>query len=223
MSDEHLFLITSTAFRIAVIAAGVCAVFLGYRLLLRDSTGNRSSGGGPESTDASAKFGKVSVSLTRLAPGSVFALFGMTLVAVMVKEGAPQYQLTTSAEGGRTVTMRSEEGVPDGQLARANRLLRDGKREEALKAYQEFTGSFAMSANNMADILSADSRFEEAVTLSRLATALSPQNHEYLDTLLTALAKSGQTDEAKRELKRAMDLAPSNERADLAVLSGKVQ
>jgi len=217
MSDEQLFLLTSTAFRIAVIAAGVYTVFFGYRLLQRDP-----AGGGPESTDAVAKLGKLSISLTRLAPGSVFALFGMAVLGLMVHEGAPQYQASTSP-AGTTVTMRGEQDAAADQLAQANRLLRIGKRDEALKAYQDFTASFALSANNMADILLDESRLEEAETLSRLATALSPGNHAYLDTLLNTLAKSGHADEARREFKRAMDLAPESERADLAALGRKFQ
>jgi tetratricopeptide (TPR) repeat protein len=221
MSYEQLFLLTSAAFRISMVAAGFFTAFLGYKLLLR--------GGGSEdsvSTDAVAKFGKIRVSATRLAPGSVFALFGMTLLGWMVHDGSPEYQSSTSS-AGTSVHLRGEGGeigdAVSGEFILANRLMGAGRQPEALHAYQKYMSSIAISANNMATLLVDRSRFDEAITLSRLAVALSPEKQEFLDTLVGALARSGQKEEARRVLKRAIDLAPESERSALAVLEHSIQ
>lgn len=216
MSDEQIFLLTSTAFRIAVIAAGFSTAYLGYRLLLRGVGSDQ-----PQSTDAVAKIGHFKVSFTRLAPGSIFALFGMALLGWMVHDGSPQFK-SSASPSGTSLVMRGGQASELIQFDKANRLLEAGNKLEALRAYQEFTDSFAVSANNMATLLIDSSRFDEAITLSRLSVALSPENHEFLDTLVTVLARSGDKEEARRVLKRAINLAPESERPAIKAIEGEI-
>ena len=77
------FLIYASLFRLAVIAAGVVCVVLGYRLFVR--------GVMPEGrTDAEVAAGDIRLSLKNAAPGTIFALFGASTIMVMLIQGSPE-------------------------------------------------------------------------------------------------------------------------------------
>ncbi len=64
------FLIYAELFRLAVIAAGMVAVVLGYKLFVRGVTG--SEGG----SNVGAEAGPIKLTLANAGPGLGFALFG---------------------------------------------------------------------------------------------------------------------------------------------------
>jgi tetratricopeptide (TPR) repeat protein len=86
------FLIYATLFRLAVIAAGVLIIVLGYRLFLQGLTSR-------DETDASIEGGGFKLTLKNAAPGTSFALFGAVLISVMVIRGSPELDITTAAPG----------------------------------------------------------------------------------------------------------------------------
>src|ERR1700743_2527854 len=78
--------------RLAILAAGIISVFLGYKLF-REGIGasaGKSAGSNIESSIAGAKF-----SVKNAAPGTAFALFGAILIVVMLIQSSPSVTLET--------------------------------------------------------------------------------------------------------------------------------
>ena len=87
MSITTSFLFYASLFRLAVIAAGTIAIYLGYKLFLRGACADNTGGGG---TEAQARGGGFELTLKNAAPGSVFAFFGAIVIAVMLVQGSPE-------------------------------------------------------------------------------------------------------------------------------------
>jgi hypothetical protein len=77
MSMVTAFLIYAALFRLAIIAAGGLAIYLGYRLFLWAGTRSRR---GDNQTEAGIKGGDFELSVKNAAPGTVFAFFGSSRV-----------------------------------------------------------------------------------------------------------------------------------------------
>ncbi|WP_404364496.1 tetratricopeptide repeat protein [Marinobacter sp.] len=107
------FLVYATLFRLAVIAAGALIIVLGYRLFLQ----GLASG---DQTDASLEGGGFKLALKNAAPGTSFALFGAVLISVMVIQGSPELDITSTAPGSAAVPVELQ------QSAGSLRLRGDG-------------------------------------------------------------------------------------------------
>lgn len=89
------FLIYTTLFRLAVVAAGVLIIVLGYRLFLHGLAAS-------DETDASIEGGGFKLTLKNAAPGTSFALFGAVLISVMVIRASPELDITSVAPDSGT-------------------------------------------------------------------------------------------------------------------------
>jgi hypothetical protein len=101
------FLIYATLFRLAIIAAGVFAIVLGYKLFVR--------GVMPEGrTEGELDAGQIRLTVKNAAPGTCFALFGAAMVGVMLIQGNPEllFDRTASDGGAEHITLRGEEPPP---------------------------------------------------------------------------------------------------------------
>ncbi len=83
MDLPAIFLIYATLFRLAVIAAGVLIIVLGYRLFAQGIAASASS-------ETAASGGGFSLTLKNAAPGTSYALFGAILISVSVIKGSPE-------------------------------------------------------------------------------------------------------------------------------------
>lgn len=199
MPTEQLFLLTSTMFRLSIVAAGIFSTYLGYRLLLK---GLGVHGG---ATEATAKMGRLQLSLRRLTPGTVFALFGMSLLVVMVHEGIPEYRDQTSPAAS-TLILRGPQDLSAAAFKQADELLKKGDLPAARRAYERSLEPLASATNNLAWTLLSGSHTEEAVVLSRFASAVGSENEDYLNTYAAALERTGLHTEAERVTARAKQL-----------------
>src|ERR1700744_311917 len=86
MSLASQFLVYVTAFRLAIISAGVVSMILGYRLFIR---GIYPSSAGDSTIDLKAA--GTGFTLKNVAPGSCFGIFGVALITVMLIQGNPQF------------------------------------------------------------------------------------------------------------------------------------
>lgn len=202
MPVEHLYLLTATAFRLGVVISGTITTYLGYRLLSRSLSPRQL----PTSTDATARLGNYQFALRKMTPGAVFALFGMCMIAIMIYEGTPEYRQETR-QGSSTLTMRSAPTpVADASLRAADELLRVGKVQQARQEYENYFQTLATATNNFAWTLLQQSRTDEAVVLSRLATSLSPGEEHFMATYTEALEQAGQKADADKVIQREMKL-----------------
>jgi len=95
------FLIYATLFRLAVLAVGALAVWLGYRLFIDASPrrgGKRGKAAETAAVAAAAEGGGFKLSLTNFWPGAYFALFGTVIIAMMLWQGSPRLIMTELRE-----------------------------------------------------------------------------------------------------------------------------
>ncbi len=97
MGIEFAFLIYLTLFRLAIIAAVVISIVLGYQLFCR---GVWPRHGGQHGTDVTVEVAESRFTLKNAAPGTCFALFGVIIVSIMLAQGGPKLVLETLQEGG---------------------------------------------------------------------------------------------------------------------------
>jgi hypothetical protein len=198
MPVDQLFLLSAAGFRIAVILSGTLTTYLGYRLLLAGIAAPQHS----VTADATARFGKTQFALRRLTPGALFALFGMSVVAIMLYRDPPEYR-----QGDSSLVMRGDAKTSsDASLQEANELLRLGKSQQASRKYSDYFEKFSTATNNFAWTLLQQSRTEEALVLSRLAISFKPGDTAFMNTYVTALEQGGQRPEADRVTRRELQL-----------------
>lgn len=237
MDVSSSFLLYAMAFRLAVIAAGVLVMVLGYRLFLR---GVDSAGGDSETR---AEGGGFKLTLKNTAPGTAFALFGALLIGSMVVRDSPQLLLEDLAERGEVAAAQrlqlrgSAAQAPDGNeasaaplrareaalAAAAEQLLQAGygyeTAGEPAQAVQAYTLALVLSRdptqmarplNQLAWNAQQQQQLALALPLAQLAHSLVPDHTAYLDTLAQVQWQRGQVDDALRLARRAVQLDPDD-------------
>ncbi len=94
-------------------------------------------------------------------------------------------------------------------FATGNKLLREGKLEEAIASYEKAIKEnprFAWSYQNLGEALEKVGRIEEAIAAFRQAVAINPQSPWSLYKLGVMLSQQGQFQEGVGYLNRALDL-----------------
>jgi len=94
MNLQTGFLLYAACFRLAIIAAGMVSIVLGYRLFragIGDGTA-KSPGNAIQ-----AEVGTLKFALRNYAPGTAFALFGVIMVSVMLAQGNPELTIKTAS------------------------------------------------------------------------------------------------------------------------------
>jgi len=225
------FLLYATVFRIAVIGAGIVSVFLGYRLFVR---GVMPDG----ATDATAEAEGIKLSVKNAAPGTCFALFGITVIVTMLVQGNPELVLEEVAGKveklgvNKNATLTSDSSLrtirlkgPDDAVFRFNTHLETGFRLEnsgdingARSAYAKALSESEVSLRYSSSALNQvawgylqQQRFEEALAISRITAIVDPQNPVYCDTLSQIQLARGEIEEAIQWAEKAVSLAPGNE------------
>jgi len=213
------FLVYAAVFRISIIVAGTFSVVLGYRLLAKHINRQHNSG------TIEASLGQAKFALHDLAPGSVLAVFGMTLIGVMLYQGMPELKQQAN---GNEIVLRSESRqgqVSDGLAALTNRaitLQQANNTTGAIEAYEEALDLMATPSNNLAGLYLQQNRPREALPLARLAADLRPTQASFLDTLSDALWSNGEHAEAVRASEKAAALDPQY-RAKLVTLQQRLR
>jgi tetratricopeptide (TPR) repeat protein len=200
------FIVYAAAFRLAIIAAGIASVVFGYRLLSA-AIGQVSKAGG----EVKATIGKAQFTMKNLAPGTMFALFGMFLIGVMLYQGMPELKLQ---KGKDSIVVRGPDAsAPAADLvaltARAADLESAGKIPEATEAYEQALDHVAIPANHLALLYLQSNRNTEALGLARIAADLRPYRADALDALAWAYDRTGDHSTALSVEKRAAALDPS--------------
>ena len=215
MSLPTEFLLYATLFRLAIIAAGVVSIVLGYRLFTLGIQGNAAAS---RETTFNAQIAGQGFTLKNAAPGTGFALFGVIIISVMLVQGSPELTLrplgkvadVSSLPDSNTVTLRG--GAP-AETRSLNSIIekgleydRKGDVANAVASYQEAITTMATPMNQLAWDYLQDGKTQSALPLSRLAVQLCPENAAFLDTLAEILFKDGQRDDALKWMAKAAAL-----------------
>lgn len=211
MNLTSQFLVYVTVFRLAIIAAGVISMILGYRLFVRGIYPIGKSESTIDFKAAGSGF-----TLKNAAPGTSFAIFGVALIAVMLVQGNPKltYEMMQNENGADNLAtstkleMRGAE-TPDAfstLVEKGKAYERAGDTSHAIEAYQQALTGMATPMNQLAWLYYQQSKTEQALPLARMAVQIDPQNPAILDTLAEVLARHGDRAEAEQWMEKAAAL-----------------
>lgn len=211
MSLTSQFLVYVTAFRLAIITAGIVSMILGYRLFIRGIYA-----GGTAESSIDFKAAGSGFSLKNVAPGSCFGIFGVALITVMLIQGNPQFtyemmQKTATADApaiSAKLEMRGAE-TPDAFAALVEKGMtyeQAGDASHAAEAYRQALAGLAAPMNQLAWIYFQQSKAEQALPLARMAAQIDPENPVVMDTLAEVLAQHGDRAEAVQWMEKASAL-----------------
>lgn len=233
------FLLYAVAFRLAIIAAGILSIVLGYKLFVQGVMGDGR-------TDADAQLGEIKLTVRNAAPGTCFALFGVVIIVAMLIQGGPELTLKmaqkvanlerskaseTSAgtmaamrefeialKGGDPVASAKVAGEFAERVNQAASFLRAGQKQEALEAYSKAlqvpglsTAQAALALEKLARLYLQRDQLDPAETLARLAVLFAPAEAGHHDSLARVLLKQGDP-AALGEAQRAVEHDSANAR-----------
>lgn len=191
-------------FRVSIILVGGISIFLGYRLFVQ---GIISSGAGDQGASLDAKLAGHEISLRNAAPGTFFALFGVTVISVMLLSSPPEIHLER-LERLEQDNVPSTEAEQDGESSGVNETTATVRSSRLIARGEKPAETWNTAAwDDLDRSLDAAKR---AIKLARDAEANgNPDENfdEYLDTL-AAMSFIGEQDEDARA--KALDQAPAD-------------
>lgn len=200
------YVIYLSLFRLAIIATGIISIILGYRLFAMGvfpETYGKHSG---QDQSIEAEIGGTRLTVSNAAPGTVFAMFGVIIIAVMLITGGPEVTLKSFADRGETTaTLRGGE-VKELRSFAARALMQLERKESAAAAStaDEALQSLAAPLNDLAWVLlKTDPDSQKAEFLSEVAVATDPKNAAFIHTLAEIRYQKGEKREAIRLLEGA--------------------
>lgn len=184
------FIIYLLFYRLAIIAAGIVSIVLGYRLFIKGVFPIESKG----TTEVGGTFGEVKFTLKNAAPGTVFALFGIVLISVMLVKLPPELitnDLKKSfsslvSEKNRPVQVKIRGEAQEEVKALIEKQLSEIENLKSLMAKKEYEKAILLIAQPMNAVAwryYQEGKLDEALSISRIAVSLSPEYANFLDTL----------------------------------------
>lgn len=217
------FIIYLAVFRLAMIAAGSLAIYLGYRLFVKGVW----PAGAPGS-DVELKSHNLHFKLRNAAPGSLFALFGVIVIVAMLVGGGPgltldMLQNAALAEADSLqmrrirVEMRGKQGSPtapahadqDGlqsALQAAQTAQEAGDRPKALQEYGRAIKKLDLALNQYAWLLHEQGQDEAALPFARVGAAVNPEDADLQDTCAEIYRALGRLELAAQYMGKAAAL-----------------
>jgi len=199
-----------TVFRLAIVAAGITSIILGYKLFVRGvfhGTGaNAQVGQNVAAEIAGAKF-----TLRNAAPGTCFALFGSIVIAVMFLTGGPEGTFEVPETGGAITTLRGDEAAQiQSHVRLALALLKRGESSQANLTAHKGLQLLAPHLNDVAWVLMKTNPEEPlAGLLAESAVAINPLDANFLHTLSEVQFHRGDQKSAIKTLTRAQAIDPA--------------
>jgi tetratricopeptide (TPR) repeat protein len=219
-------------FRLAIIATGVISIVIGYRLFCRGVWPLNTA---ENQSEIDFRLKGSGLTIRNAAPGTLFALFGSALVAVMVVQMPPgisdrmQREISRNDMGNEKVIMTAERQLRADQspsleayMTEAANLFSKGQTDKALSIYTKVRQSadkdFDRSAkfyNELAWGYQLNGYLKKAMPLAERATRLKPMEAPYRHTYAVILCKTGNTKQAISEMDQANSLDPGQYQNDL--------
>jgi hypothetical protein len=203
------------AFRVAMIAAGVVAILLGYRLF---ALGVRPRSIPDRDESIAGEIAGAKVTMSNVAPGTGFALFGVIIIGLQFTGIGPEATFEFLESGslqkaglrGDSETMSpqaKEDNSSMAQTAENAFAMLDQRPEEAKEIALEALNPLATHFNNLAWVLAkTDPKVPEARPMAELALAINPKDPYAMHTLAEIEYANGNRGEAIRLLEQANEL-----------------
>ena len=229
------FYIYAAIFRLAIIAAGIVSIVLGYKLFVLGVMGG-------EKTRINAQAGPIKLTLANAGPGLGFSLFGVLIIAVMLVQGNPEFEeykkLVTVSRPNVEAGQQSDESQPktisQPETRETYRIrTRSGSGDEDVSTDQEWDkldkpnitlSEAAEPFSKIARIWLQEQRTGEAVSMARLAERYGSEKNklDYLALLGETLFENGEYQEAVNIMKTVADRDPLYS-ADLARMQERLR
>ena len=208
------FVVYLLVFRLAIVAAGVVSVVLGYLLFVTGVwSGPGHASGAASGSELEARAGGYRLTIRNAAPGTCFALFGAAIISTMLVQGRPELVLRNLSQlpesGIQSTELQMRGDRQDAVRMATQRGLQFEEQQNAggaIAAYEEALAILAAPMNNLAWLYLKDRRPVDALPMSRVAVALTPLNANHLDTLAEVLHELGEHPEALSVGERAAKL-----------------
>ena len=189
--------------RLLIVGAGIASLTLGYRLFVKGvATGvpvaSDHTPGRSESSTINTSVLGVRFSITNAAPGTAFALFGATLILVMVIQSSPSVSIETLRKAGADGAGSQGQGTVEEKISMRGDNTSDaltqltalakekesrGDAAGAEEAYRKAVTAVAEPMNDLAWLYLQSGRTKEAAGLATLAVQMRPDEPRYVDTL----------------------------------------
>lgn len=219
MQLEISFVIYLILFRLAIIAAGVVSIILGYRLFTYGITS------ADKGSSMKTSVGGMKLELKNAAPGTFFAVFGVVVISVMLVSTPPGYESeqksSVAADGvanklaetsTRTIKMRAGENEVIALLEKGVEHQSGGDNDEAIFKYKQAIklaeSNYRLSElfNNLAWAYYDDKQnMESALYLTQMSNYLNPSTENYISTHVEILLHLGQKERALKILEAAIE------------------
>jgi len=231
------FFIYAVLFRLAVIAAGIVAIILGYKLFVRGVM----DGGG---TNVNAQAGQIKLTLANAGPGLGFALFGAFIIGIMVIQSNPELLLkkrvnqfddssSKEALSGEKANQPSPPVYRNRDASDVELQVRGGDSKEKASLDKEWSeldrpnltlSEAAEPLNKIARVWLQENRIGEAVAMARLAAFYCAEKDKanYLALLGETLFENGDEQKAILAMQNAAELDPLY-RATLARMQERLE
>lgn len=210
MDNQIVFIIYLTVFRLAIVAAGITSIVLGYKLFVRGvfpGTGINT----PEGQNVTAEIAGAKFTLRNAAPGTCFALFGAIVIAVMFLTGGPEGTFEVPDTGGARTTLRGDEASRI--QSHAQLALEHLKRGESNQANLSAFKGLQLLAPQLNDyawvLLKTDPEAPLAGLLAESAVDINPHDPNFLHTLSEVQYYRGQKKKAIKTLTKAQAIHPA--------------
>ncbi|NJO17988.1 MAG: tetratricopeptide repeat protein [Thioploca sp.] len=224
MSELALyFLIYVMLFRLAIIAAGITSIVLGYRLFCKGIWGDKSG----EGANLNANLGNATVTFQNAAPGTFFALFGVITIGFMfinspefssetLQQVTPKISetLPTSDESQPPVKMilRGEQNLAQALEEQVNSCQNYYEKKQIKQSISTCRQATSVEALNLlAWMYQEQNQLETALPLAQAAIALDEKYTEALHTLAVIWCKKHDYEKAIQWLNQAIVLEPNAE------------
>ena len=227
------FIIYVTLFRLAIIAAGVISIVLGYRLFCKGIWPKQP---GDQDTTFDAKVAGANFTLKNAAPGTFFALFGVIIISFMLS-GMPEFSFETLNQATPVEPPVKTGSIPttsktvlkmrgdDKQTVDNNNTVKvltqtcqdhydNGQLEQAMTACYQAVNLATDSLNMLARLYQEQNKFTEAQTLAKAVITMDPGDAGALRTLAVILCGAEQHNDAQHWLKQAIDLETNPDNKD---------
>lgn len=225
------FWVYSSFYRLMIIMAGLVSIYLGYRLFLASSTALEKG-----SSEVSGEINKGKFTFKNLAPGTCFALFGASIILLMIWKGSPEYEWkrVDNLAGNSESSSRSEEvtlkgGDPEIStntltqwLEQARQADNQGNYAEAELIYRKMLKSALGEhtreiINDIAWLLhrsDTENNQQQALHLAQTAIYLSSENPQFWHTLASIQCSLDQNLQAQASFNKARMFGYSGSDAD---------
>jgi hypothetical protein len=210
MDNQIIFIVYLTVFRLAIVAAGITSIFLGYKLFVRgvfpgDGTSTK------DGQSVAAEFAGAKFTLRNAAPGTCFALFGAIVIMVMFLTGGPQGTFEVPEAGGAKTILRGDDNTRIHALVqRALEQLKRGESNQANLSAYEGLQLLAPQLNDYAWVLlKTDPEALLAGLLAESAVDINPHDPNFLHTLSEVQFLKGKKRQAIKTLTKAQAIHPA--------------